>query len=162
MALREFLLGRPLKSEEQEGEKIGPVRGIPILGLDALASASYGPEAALTVLIVFGAAGGGYIGPISATIVAVLAVVFVSYRQTIAAYPNGGGAYTVAAENLGAMPALLAASALFLDYVLNVAVAISAGVGAIVSAAPALLPYTLPLCLAILALITIVNLRGVR
>src|SRR5215218_6041924 len=82
MALREFLLGRPLKSEEQEGEKIGPVRGIPILGLDALASASYGPEAALTVLIVFGAAGSGYIGPISATIVAVLAVVFVSYRQT--------------------------------------------------------------------------------
>ncbi|MFL5576032.1 MAG: APC family permease [Gemmatimonadaceae bacterium] len=162
MSLSEVLFGRPLRSEEQEAQKIGPLRGIPVLGLDALASASYGPEAALTILMAFGAAATGYIGPISAVVVAVLLVVFVSYRQTIAAYPNGGGAYTVASENLGPMPGLLAASALFLDYVLNVAVAISAGVGAVVSAAPALLPYTLPLCLATLALITVVNLRGVR
>jgi amino acid transporter len=162
MQLRELLFGRSLRSEEQEGQKIGPVRGIPVLGLDALASASYGPEAALTVLMAFGAAATGYIAPISAIVVAVLVVVYLSYRQTIAAYPNGGGAYTVAVENLGPAAALLAASALFLDYVLNVAVAISAGVGAIVSAAPGLLPYTLPLCLAILALLTIVNLRGVR
>ena len=162
MPLRELLFGRPLRSEEEEAQKIGPLRGVPVLGLDALASASYGPEAALTVLMAFGAAATGYIGPISAIVVAVLVVVFLSYRQTIAAYPTGGGAYTVAAENLGPMPALLAASALFLDYVLNVAVAISAGVGAIVSAAPRLLPYTLPLCLAVLALLTVINLRGVR
>jgi amino acid transporter len=162
MSLREVLLGRPLRSEEQEAQKIGPLRGIPVLGLDALASASYGPEAALTVLMTLGASASGHIAPISAVIIAVLVVVYLSYRQTIAAYTNGGGAYTVASQNLGPLPGLLAASALFVDYVLNVAVAISAGVGAIVSAAPRLLPYTLPLCLAVLALITVANLRGVR
>jgi amino acid transporter len=162
MSLRELLLGRPLRSEEQEAQKIGPARGVPVLGLDALASASYGPEAALTILMVLGGAATGYIGPISAVIIAVLLVVYVSYRQTIAAYANGGGAYTVASENLGRLPALIAASALILDYVLNVAVAISAGVGATVSAIPVLLPYTLVLCLMILALLTVANLRGVR
>lgn len=162
MSFRELLFGRPLRSEEQEAQKIGPARGIPVLGLDALASAAYGPEAALTILLGLGVGATRYIGPISAVIIALLIVVSLSYRQTIAAYPNGGGAYTVAAENLGELPALLAASALSLDYILNVAVAISAGVGAIVSARPALLPYTLWLCLTILAIVTIVNLRGVR
>ena len=89
-------------------------------------------------------------------------VVYVSYRQTIAAYPHGGGSYTVARENLGTTAGLLAAAALMLDYVLVVAVGISAGVGALVSALPSLQPYTLPLCLATLAMITVVNLRGVR
>lgn len=159
---RGLLFGRPLRSEEQEQQRIGPVRGVPVLGLDALASAAYGPEAALTVLMPIGIAATTYIGPISAIVVALLGLLYMSYRQTIAAYPNGGGAYTVASENLGSWPALLAASALCIDYVLNVAVAISAGVGAIVSAVPALLPYTLALCLAILALLTIANLRGVR
>ncbi len=162
MSLRELLFGRPLRSAEQEAQRIGVLRGVPVLGLDALASAAYGPEAALSVLIPLGAGATGFIEPISAVIIAVLAVVYVSYRQTIGAYPNGGGSYTVATENLGATAGLLAASALALDYVLNVAVAISAGVGAIVSAVPALLPYTLALCLAILAFLTIVNLRGVR
>jgi amino acid transporter len=162
MSLRELLFGRPLRSEEQEAQKIGPLRGIPVLGLDALASAAYGPEAALTILIPAGAAASAYIGPVSAVIIALLALVYLSYRQTIAAYPNGGGSYTVASENLGRIPGLIAASALALDYVLNAAVAISAGVGAVVSAVPALLPHTLALCLAILALLTLVNLRGVR
>jgi amino acid transporter len=162
MSFREMLLGRPLRSEEQEVQKIGPTRGIPVLGLDALASAAYGPEAALTILMALGAGATAYIGPISAVIIAVLLVVYVSYRQTIAAYTNGGGGYTVASENLGRLPALVAAGALCLDYVLNVAVGISAGVGAVVSAAPVLLPYTLGLCLAILVLLTVVNLRGVR
>jgi amino acid transporter len=94
--------------------------------------------------------------------VALLLVVYFSYRQTIAAYPHGGGSYTVAKENLGTIPGLLAAAALLLDYVLVVAVGISAGVGALVSAVPALQPYTLGCCLAILALITLVNLRGTR
>src|SRR5262245_55558807 len=133
-----------------------------MLGLDALGSAAYGPEAALTLLIPLGAAGVSYIGPISTLIIALLAVVYLSYRQTIAAYPHGGGSYTVARENLGTTAGLLAAAALILDYVLVVAVGISAGVGALVSAVPALQPYTLPLCLAILAMITLVNLRGVR
>ena len=162
MSLRDLLFGRPLRTEEEQEQRIGPARGIPLLGLDALASAAYGPEAALTILLPLGLASTRYIGPLSATIVVVLGLVYFSYRQTIAAYPNGGGSYTVASENLGALAGLIAASALALDFVLNVAVAISAGVGAIVSAAPALLPHTLALCLGILTLLTVVNLRGVR
>ncbi|MBV9108472.1 MAG: APC family permease [Gemmatimonadetes bacterium] len=162
MTLRRFLFGRRLRSAEHEDQKIGPAAGIPVLGLDALASASYGPEAALTVLLPLGAAAPRYIGPLSAVIIGLLALVYLSYRQTIAAYPNGGGSYTVASRNLGARPGLLAASALALDYVLNVAVAISAGAGAIISAFPVLQPYTLPLCLALLFVISTVNLRGVR
>ncbi|KPV51348.1 amino acid transporter, partial [Kouleothrix aurantiaca] len=133
-----------------------------MLGLDALASAAYGPEAALTILIPLGALGLRYIGPISAIIIALLFVVYFSYRQTIGAYPHGGGSYTVARENLGVFPSLLAAAALLLDYVLVVAVGISAGVGALVSALPSLQPYTLALCLIILFLIAVVNRRGVR
>ncbi|MDB4950335.1 MAG: amino acid transporter [Gemmatimonadetes bacterium] len=162
MSLRTLLFGRALRSEEQEEQKIGPLRGIAVLGLDALASASYGPEAALTILLGLGAASIRYVGPIIAVIVAVLLIVYLSYRQTIAAYPGGGGSYTVARENLGPFAGLVAASALAIDYVLNAAVAISAGVGAIISALPALQPYTLALCLAILAVMTVVNLRGVR
>src|SRR5208282_1653090 len=133
-----------------------------MLGLDALGSAAYGPEAALTLLIPLGAAGLRYIGPISTLIIIILLVVYFSYRQTIAAYPHGGGSYTVARENLGTTAGVLAAAALMLDYVLVVAVGISAGVGALVSAAPRLQPHTLAICLGILVIITIVNLRGVR
>src|SRR4029079_2698368 len=124
----------------------GPAQGVPVLGLDALASAAYGPEAALTVLLPTGTLGLGSITPITGLILLLLLAVFLSYRQTIAAYPDGGGSYTVAKQNLGPLAGLLAASALSTDYVLNVAVAISAGVGALVSVAPPLLPYTLPLC----------------
>ena len=162
MALTDWLFGRTLATDEEGEQRVGVLAGIPMLGLDALGSAAYGPEAALTLLIPLGAAGLGYIGPISTLIIALLLVVYFSYRQTIAAYPHGGGSYTVAKENLGTTAGLLAAAALMLDYVLVVAVGISAGVGALISAVPALQPYTLPLCLAILALITLVNLRGVR
>jgi len=162
VTLRRFLLGRRLRSTEHEEQKIGPASGIPVLGLDALASASYGPEAALTVLLPVGILAPRYMGPLSAVIIGLLVLVYLSYRQTIAAYPDGGGSYTVASRNLGARPGLLAASALAVDYILNVAVAISAGAGAIISAVPALQPYTLPLCLVLLALIATVNLRGVR
>lgn len=162
MSLRTLLLGRPFTTEEDDEQRVGPLTGIPILGLDALGSAAYGPEALLTVLLPLGAAAVWYMPPLTLVIVALLAVVFVSYRQTIHAYPGGGGAYTVAKENLGTTPSLFAASALAIDYVLNVAVAASAGVGAIVSAVPALLPHTLALCLAIVAIITTINLRGVR
>ncbi len=161
-AFTNWLFGRRLASDEEGEQRVGVLAGIPMLGLDALASSAYGPEAALTLLIPLGAAGLGYIGPISALIIALLLIVYFSYRQTIAAYPHGGGSYTVAKENLGTTAGLLAAAALMLDYVLVVAVGISAGVGALISAAPALQPYTLPSCLVILALITLVNLRGVR
>jgi amino acid transporter len=162
MGLGDWLFGRRLATDEEGEQRVGVLAGIPMLGLDALGSAAYGPEAALTLLIPLGVLGMAYIGPISGLIIALLAVVYFSYRQTISAYPHGGGSYTVAKENLGTTAGLLAAAALMLDYVLVVAVGISAGVGALVSAVPELLPYTLPLCLAILALITIVNLRGVR
>jgi len=162
MSLFDYLLGRRLATYEEGEQRVGVLAGIPMLGLDALGSAAYGPEAALTLLIPFGAAGIGYIGPISTLIISLLAVVYFSYRQTIAAYPLGGGSYTVAKDNLGTTAGLLAAAALMLDYVLVVAVGISAGVGALVSALSFLQPHTLSLCLVILALITLVNLRGTR
>src|SRR5450631_929181 len=157
-----LLFGRTLATSEERAEQVGPIAGIPIFGLDALSSAAYGPEAALTLLIPLGAAGVAYILPVSLSIIALLAIVYFSYRQTIAAYPGGGGSYTVASENLGTYPGLLAASALMIDYILVAAVGISAGVGALVSAVPQLQPHTLGMCLAILALVTLVNLRGVR
>src|SRR5579862_1960382 len=162
MSFLDLLLGKPLANSEEGGERIGPAAGIPIFGLDALSSAAYGPEAALTLLIPLGAAGIAYIVPMSGAIILLLVIVYFSYRQTIEAYPGGGGSYTVARENIGAGAGLLAAAALMIDYVLTAAVGISAGVGALVSAVPGLQPHTLTICLSILAIITIVNLRGVR
>src|SRR5437899_3611970 len=115
MTIRELLFGRPLRTEEEQVEQIGPLTGVPVLGLDALASASYGPEAALTVLLPLGVLASGYAAPITICIIAVLLAVFFSYRQTIAAYPQGGGSFTVAKENLGQTAGLLAASALCID-----------------------------------------------
>jgi len=162
MSILDIVFGRPLASDEARAEHIGVAAGIPIFGLDALSSAAYGPEAALTLLIPVGAAGVAYIVPISLSIIILLTIVYFSYRQTIQAYPGGGGSYTVARQNLGTSAGLLAASALLIDYVLVVAVGISAGVGALVSAVTSLQPHTLGLCLGILILITVVNLRGVR
>src|SRR6266699_5445270 len=162
MSLLDLLLGKPLASDQARAECIGVAAGIPVFGLDALSSAAYGPEAALTLLLALGAAGISYIVPITISIVALLVIVYFSYCQTIEAYPQGGGSYTVAGQNLGPFAGLLAATALMIDYVLTAAVGISAGVGALVSAIPKLQPYTLMLCLAILLLITLVNLRGSR
>jgi len=144
MSLTTFLLGRPLANSEAEGGKLGVLEGLPAMGLDGLGSAAYGPEAALTVLVPLGAAGLGAAGPITWVILVL------------------GGSYTVAKENLGVNAGLLAAAALMVDYMLNVAVGISAGIGALTSAVPAVHPYTLWLCLGVLALITLVNLRGTR
>lgn len=162
MNLVDALFGRPLATEEEKAERIGPLKGIPIFGLDALSSAAYGPEAALTLLIPLGMAGSRYIWPVTVGIVILLGIVYFSYRQTIAAYPQGGGSYTVASANLGDRAGLLAAAALMIDYVLTAAVGISAGVGALVSAVPSLQNQTVRLCLGILILITIINLRGVQ
>ena len=162
MSLLDLLLGKPLASDQARAECIGVAAGIPIFGLDALSSAAYGPEAALTLLIPLGAAGIAYMIPISASIMVLLVIVYFSYRQTIQAYPGGGGSYTVARQNLGVSAGLLAAAALMIDYVLTVAVGISAGVGALVSAIPSLQSHTLAICLGILVLITLINLRGMR
>ena len=162
VSLLRLLLGRPLANREAEGQKLGVFSGIPAMGLDGLGSASYGPEAALSVLAGTGVAGLAFIGPITWVILVLLAILWFSYWQTIAAYPNNGGSYIVARENLGANAGLLAAAALMLDYLLNVAVGISAGVGALTSAVPSLHGHTLLLCLAILVAITVINLRGAK
>jgi amino acid transporter len=162
MNILDLVVGKPIKTSDERAEQIGPIQGIPIFGLDGLSSAAYGPEAALTLLIPLGLLGVRYIVPVSAAIITLLVIVYFSYRQTIAAYPSGGGSYTVAHFNLGASASLLAAAALLADYILTAAVGISAGVGALVSAVPALLPHMVSLCVGILIVITIVNLRGVR
>ena len=162
MPFLDTLLGKPLATDQDSEQRVGVAAGVPTFGLDALGSAAYGPEAALTILIPAAAAGIAYVMPISLTIIGLLAIVYFSYRQTIEAYPNGGGSYTVASENLGRGLGLLAAAALMLDYLLDVGVGISTGVGALVSAAPKLAPHTLAICLIILLLLALINLRGVR
>ena len=162
MAIQDRIFGKPLATSEERAEQIGVGAGIPIFGLDALTSAAYGPEAALALLIPLGMLGTQYLLPIVTSILILLVIVFFSYRQTIAAYPSGGGSYTVATENLGEKAGLLAAAALMIDYILTAAVGISAGVTALTSALPKLQPHTLALCLLILAILAVVNLRGVK
>jgi amino acid transporter len=162
MNILDLVVGKPIRTSDERAEQISPLQGIPIFGLDGLSSAAYGPEAALSLLIPLGLLGVHYIVPVSAAIITLLVIVYFSYRQTIAAYPSGGGSYTVARFNLGAPAGLLAASALLADYILTAAVGISAGVGALISAVPSLLPHTVSLCVGILVVITILNLRGVR
>jgi len=162
MSLFHLVAGKPLATSEERAEHIGPISGIPVFGLDALSSAAYGPEAALTLLIPLGMAGIAHIVPISFAIIGLLAIVYFSYCQTIDAYPNGGGSYTVASENLGETAGLFAAAALMIDYILNAAVGISAGVGALISAVPSLQPHTLALCLIILSILTVINMRGTK
>jgi amino acid transporter len=162
MSLTDSIIGKPLATSEERAEHIGVAAGIPIFGLDALTSAAYGPEAAMTLLIPLGLAGAHYIVPVISAILILLVIVFFSYRQTISAYPNGGGSYTVASENLGDGAGLLAAAALMIDYILTAAVGISAGVTALTSADARLAPHTLAICLIILAVLAIVNMRGVK
>ncbi len=162
MVIRDAIFGKPLATSEERGEQIGVAAGIPIFGLDALTSAAYGPEAALSLLIPLGVFGIQYLLPIVTAVLILLAIVFFSYRQTIAAYPTGGGSYTVASENLGHGAGLVAAAALMIDYILTAAVGISAGVTALTSAVPGLQPHTLALCLLILAILALINMRGVK
>ena len=162
MSFFDVLFGRPLASDEDHAQRVGVGSGIPIFGLDALGSAAYGPEALLTVLLPVGLLSAQYLLPVSVAIVGLLLIVYFSYLQTTEPYPHGGGSYSVAAQNLGKLPGLLAAVALMVDYILVVAVGIAAGVGALVSGLPSLQPYTLSLCLAVLVIIAVINLRGVR
>jgi amino acid transporter len=163
MSIFDLLFGKPLATSAEHDEHIGVAAGVPIFGLDGLTSAAYGPEAAMVLLIPLGLAGvQQHLLPIFAAILALLVILYFSYRQTIIAYPTGGGSFTVASENLGNGAGLLAAAALMIDYILTAAVGISAGVTALVSALPELHPHQLGLCLAVLAIIVIINLRGVR
>jgi amino acid transporter len=162
MSLADSLFGRPLATSEERAEHVGVAAGIPIFGLDALTSAAYGPETALSLLIPLGVAGIAHLIPIVSVVLILLGIVFFSYRQTIAAYPTGGGSYTVATENLGTGAGLLAAAALMIDYILTAAVGITAGVGAVVSDLQWLQPHMLMLCLIVLAFLALINMRGVK
>ncbi|TYB57493.1 APC family permease [Nonomuraea sp. PA05] len=144
-----------------ERHRLSVVGGLAALSLDAMASVAYGPEAIVLVLALAGGAGLGFTIPVTLTIAALLAVLTFSYRQVIAAFPEGGGAYGVAKTHLGRRAGLVAGASLIIDYVLNVAVSVAAGVAALTSAFPGLLPWTVWLCLAVLALVTAVNLRGI-
>jgi len=154
------LVGRPLLSSEKAHEQITQVQGLSALSLDALTSVAYGPEAILVVLAVAGVGALHLILPITGAIVVLLAILVLSYRQVIDAYPSGGGAYAVSRANLGTNASHVAAASLVVDYTLTVAVSIAAGVGQLTSAFPGLASATVPLCLAFLALLTILNLRG--
>ncbi len=155
-----LLIGRPLRASEASKEKINPVEGLSALSLDALTSVAYGPEAIIVVLAGAGAGALHVVFAITIAIVVLLAVLVFSYRQVIDAYPGGGGAYAVSRANLGRPASLVAGASLVVDYTLTVAVSIAAGVGALTSAFPSLSSATVPLCLGILALITLLNLRG--
>ncbi|MGC8488300.1 MAG: APC family permease [Clostridia bacterium] len=159
--LWQVIIGRPLRSREASAEQVSVPEGLAALALDALSSVAYGPEAIAVVLVGAGAAAMRQLLVVILAIVALLLLLVLSYSQVIEAYPNGGGAYAVARANLGRMPSLVAAASLVVDYILTVSVSVAAGVALMASAFPVLLPYTLPLCLAVVAFITILNLRGV-
>lgn len=160
--LRHLVFGPPLKSSAVVQEKMRKLVALPILSADALSSVAYGPEAMLAILVLGGSAALGYALPIAAVITFLILAVGVSYRQTIRAYPHGGGSYIVATENLGRLPGLIAAAGLLTDYILTVAVSIASGVAAITSALPFLLPATVPLGVVVIALLLAGNLRGIR
>ena len=163
MRAKRLLVGRPLASERLEHEKLSKTTALAVLSSDAISSVAYATEQILFVLAVLpGVAATAYVFPISVVIVALLVLVGLSYRQTIFAYPGGGGSFTVAKDNLGVRAGLVAAAALLTDYVLTVSVSISGGIAAITSAYPALATYKVTLCIGAILLLMIVNLRGVR
>ncbi|MFD9962179.1 APC family permease [Amycolatopsis sp. NPDC058986] len=152
---------RTTGGKNEDRHRLSVIGGLAALSLDAMASVAYGPEAIVLVLAVAGGTGLGFTLPVTLAIALLLAVLTLSYRQVIAAFPNGGGAYGVSREYLGRRASLVAAASLIVDYVLNVAVSVAAGVAALTSAFPQLLPYTVWLCLGVLALVTGINLRGI-
>jgi amino acid transporter len=161
VSLKRVLLGRPLKTSALATERMSVFRALAILSSDALSSVAYGTEEILVVLAAVGAAAFSLSIYISIAIVVLLAILVISYRQVIEAYPNGGGAYIVSRENLSATFSHLAGASLLVDYTLTVSVSVAAGVAALTSALPQTYPYTVPMCLAFIFLVMVVNLRGV-
>jgi amino acid transporter len=162
-ALKRLLVGRPLPSAEQEHQRLIKTIALAVFSSDAISSTAYATEEILHVLVPLAAlAALGYLVPISMIVIVLLAIVAVSYRQTIFAYPGGGGSYVVSRENLGTGPSLVAAASLLTDYVLTVAVSVSAGVAAIVSAKPDLVTHRVEIGLILVGLLTVANLRGVK
>lgn len=161
--LKRVLIGKPLKNEESDGQKYGILWGLPILASDAISSVAYaGQEMLIVMLPVVGALAYGKLSLISGAIIILLMILTLSYRQTIEHYPNGGGAYIVANDNLGAKAGVTAGAALCIDYILTVAVSVSSGVEQITSAFTSLKPYTVIICIVMVALLMVGNLRGIR
>src|SRR5262245_25451246 len=159
-----IITGRPLRTEDLPHQTVSKRAGLAVFASDALSSTAYATEEILVHLAVAGT-GMAILGlslPIAIAIAVLLVIVTVSYRQTIYAYPRGGGAYIVARDNLGEVAAQIAGAALLTDYILTVSVSISSGVAQIASAFPLLLPYRMYIALAVISLMTVVNLRGVR
>jgi amino acid transporter len=161
-SLRTLLLGKPIASARQIHERLSKVKAMAVLSSDPLSSVAYATEQTLAVLLLAGAGALSFSLPIGAAIVVLLLIVGLSYRQTIKAYPNGGGSYIVAKDNLGPLAGLVAAAALTTDYILTVSVSVSAGVQAVTSAFPDIIGAAVPIGLAIIGLMVLVNLRGVR
>jgi amino acid transporter len=159
---KRLLIGEPLASARAHQERLTKTRALGVLSSDALSSSAYATEQILIVLLAGGALALTYTPWVAVAITALLVVVGISYRQTIKAYPQGGGSYIVTKDNLGQWPSLIAASALLFGYILTVAVSVAAGVAAVTSAFPALLPYAVHLAVVSVGLLTVVNLRGVR
>ncbi len=160
--IKRVLIGAPLASAQAEQDRLTKFKALAVLSSDAISSVAYATEAILVTLVAAGSGNLGLTLPISFAIVALLSIVAISYRQTIPAYPNGGGSYIVAKDNLGTLPGLVAAASLMIDYVLTVAVSVSAGVLALVTLFPPLAPYVVPINVGLVIFITLVNLRGVR
>jgi amino acid transporter len=161
-ALRRLLIGRRIPTERELQERVGVLKGLVLLSPDAMSSAAYGPEEVMRVLVLAGVAALSLTFPITVAVVVLLAIVTISYRQTVQAYPSGGGSYIVASDNLGPIPGLVAAAALLTDYVLTVAVSVTAGIAAVVSAFPDLFPYRVGLSVGAVTLLALANLRGIR
>src|ERR1700734_2495272 len=161
MTVRDASPQPPAAGDRGDEHRLTALEGLAALSLDALSSVAYGPQAIVIVLAAAGTVGFDYTLPVTLAIVVLLAVLVVSYRQVIEAFPNGGGAYAVAKAHLGVRPSLLAAASLVVDYILNAAVGVSAGVEALTSAFQNLYPARTWICLAVLALITAANLWGV-
>ena len=159
---KEALIGSPIASAEHERQLLPKALALPVFSADCLSSVAYATEEVVLILALAGAAGLGFITPVTLAIAALMVIVVTSYRQTVRAYPSGGGAFIVAHDNLGLRPAMVAAAALLTDYLLTVAVSVSAGVAAITSAAPSLVGYKVPMALGLVLLITVANLRGAR
>jgi amino acid transporter len=159
---RTWLIGRPLATADAPHQTIGKLVGLAIFASDALSSTAYATQEMLVILAAAGMAALGYVFPISIAIVVLLAIVVISYEQTIQAYQNGGGAYIVARDNLGELPAQIAGASLLIDYILTVAVSISSGVAQVVSAFPALFPYRVVIAVGLVLFVMLINLRGVK
>src|SRR5215813_1992021 len=153
-----LLIGRPLQTADAPHQTIGKAVGLAVFASDALSSTAYATEQILVILAGAGTMAFGYVFPISIVIIGLLAIVVISYEQIIHSYPNGGGAYVVAYDNLGRFPALVAAAALLVDYILTVSVSVSSGVAQITSAYPQLFTYRVPMAVAFVVFITVVNL----